>query len=128
MLDCFEMLVTECLVSATKSLTDLLGDDLLDLGVDQLIVDLVKQMSMLESLGFFDDSIWSKLLVTSLVSDFGVTRASSQFLLDFNFRGFSAFCRGFIDHFNEDLPDSLLAIPHKVCAADNTLGHGLSVM
>lgn len=125
MLDCFEMLLTECLVSATKSLTDLLGDDLLDLGVDQLIGGLVKQMSMLESLGFFVDSIWSKLLVTSLVSDFGVTR-SSQFLLDFNFRGLSAFCRGFLDQFSEDLPASLLAIPHKVRAAAKRLGQRLS--
>ena len=35
--DCFKMLAVECLVSATESFIDLLGDDLLDLGVDQFI-------------------------------------------------------------------------------------------
>jgi len=42
--DCLKMLAVECLVSVIESLIDLLGDDLLDLGVDQFIGPLLRQL------------------------------------------------------------------------------------
>lgn len=111
MYECFATSEVECLILPIDSLPDLLGNDLLDRGVDQLIGPFLKLLKLLksflssfrESLGFFGGSISIRsmlLLVRLSDPDTAIDDpyTSSGFSTDFNLRAFMAFCEGFFGH------------------------------
>lgn len=113
----FVMFSMESLVSDMDSRTSLLGDDRLDLGAAQLIGALAKHLSIVESFGFFEGHILSGCTKGPFGRDGLVTSSLASLLPRFNFRAFSAFCKGcFFGHFV--LPEAFfseeVAISHRV--------------
>lgn len=118
------MLAMESLASDMDSLTSLLGDDRLDLGVAQLVGALAKHLSTAESFGFFEGHALSGCIKTPFSRDGPVCSSGGSLLPRLNFRAFIAFCEGcFFGHFvlSEAFFGEEVAISHKVRAAAITL-------
>lgn len=114
--DCFATLALQRFVSANESLNDLLlGDNLLDLGIDEFIDSFLTVpwpisllFSLVKSLGFFKGKIRFAFFIGSsvTVTDLGTANISPGLPFDFDLHAFMAFSEGLFGH---------RAIPRSSC-------------